>query len=253
MTKLGIQISSVREHLQTPEDVLESFKKVSDIGYNAIQIQWINPEIPKEIIHAALEETNLYCLGTQDYYDIVVANLDEVIACNDLWGGTYVTVSGIPERYHSYEGCLEFVGELNRLSEYLETKGKILAFHPRYKDVFPYGEQNSLELIFENTRREVQFLLDIYHIIYADLDPVEWIHKVQGRNDLIHFKDGMESGDGKQVLMPVGHGAIAWGPIFEATIETGVKYAFAEQETFEEEPFHCLGKSYDYLVANGIE
>lgn len=253
MTKLGIQISSVRKYLQTPEDVLESFRKVSDIGYDTIQIQWINPEIPMEIIHAALKEANLKCIGTQDHYDVVVAHLDEVIASNDLWGGTYITVSGIPECYHSYEGCLEYAEELNKLSEYLETKEKILNFHPRSKDVFHYGEKNSLEIIFENTRSEFQFLLDIYQIIHADLDPIEWIHKVKGRNDLIHFKDGMKSPNGKQVLMPVGQGSIQWEPIFDATIETGVKYAFAEQETFEKEPFQCLKESYDYLVAKGIK
>lgn len=253
MTKLGIQISSVKAYLQTPEDVLASFRKVSEIGYKAIQIQWINPEVPMEFIHAALQETNLECIGTQDYYDVVIAHLEEVIDMNDLWGGTYITVSGLPERYQSYEGCLEYAKELNKLSEYLETRGKILNFHPRLMDVFQYGAKNSLEIIFENTRREFQLLLDIYHIIHAGLDPVEWINKVKGRNDLIHFKDGYEEPKGNHVLMPVGQGLTHWKPIFEATIETGVKYAFAEQETFQSEPFQCLKDSYDYLVANDFK
>lgn len=253
MTKIGFQISSIKKYLQTPEDVLTSFKKVSAIGYKVIQIQWINPEIPVAFIHDALKETGLKCIGTQDHYDVVVAHLDEVIAMNDLWGGTYITVSGIPERYHSYEGCLQFAEELDKLSQYLETKGKILNFHPRLSDIFHYEKQNSLEIIFENTRNECQFLLDIYQIIHGGLDPVEWIHKVEGRNDLIHFKDGMETEDGKQVLMPVGHGSISWEKIFTTTIETGVKYAFAEQETFEKEPFQCLQESYDYLVAHKIK
>jgi hypothetical protein len=32
--KIGIQISSVKKYLQTPADVLESFKKCAEIGYN---------------------------------------------------------------------------------------------------------------------------------------------------------------------------------------------------------------------------
>lgn len=108
MTKLGLQISSVKKYLQTPEEVLESFRKVSTIGYDTIQIQWINPEVPTDFIQAALKETNLKCIGTQDYYDVVIEHLDEVIEMNDLWGGTYITVSGLPERYQSYEGCLEY-------------------------------------------------------------------------------------------------------------------------------------------------
>jgi len=65
-------------------------------------------EVPIGFIRDALEETHLYCVGTQDYYDVVVPQLGKVIEMNDLWGGTYICVSGIPERYRSREGCLEF-------------------------------------------------------------------------------------------------------------------------------------------------
>lgn len=252
MTNIGIQISSVRAHLQTPEDVLESFRKVSKMGYKHIQIQWINPEIPIEFIHDALQETGLNCIGTQDYYDLVVDHLDEVIEANHLWGGTYITVSGIPERYQTYEGCLEYAEELNKLSIYLESKGLILNFHPRSKDVFHYDEKNSLEVIFENTHKEFQFLLDIYHIVDAGLDPVEWIHRVEGRNDLIHYKDGLMDSSDKEVLMPVGQGSVSWEPIFKATKETGIQYTFAEQETSQGDPFDCLEESYNYLKAHGF-
>lgn len=253
MTKLGIQISSLKAFLQAPEDVFETFKKVSDIGYENIQIQWVNSEISKEIIHEALQEAGLNCLGTQESYENVTGDFDKFIQQNALWGGDYITISGIPEKYHSYEGCLKYAEELNELSAYAEKYGKILNFHPRAKDVFQYESANSLEVIFDNTRPEMQFLLDIYQIIAAGLDPVAWIEKVEGRNDLIHFKDGVISSDEEPTLTPVGQGEIDWAPIIDATIKTGVKYALAEQESFGGEPFQCLRDSYDYLVARGIE
>ncbi|MBG9987550.1 TIM barrel protein [Aerococcaceae bacterium DSM 111176] len=253
MTKLGIQISSLKDYLQTPEDVVATFKKVSDIGYERIQIQWVNPEISHEVIHGALQEANLQCLGTQESYDNVTENLASFIDRNTLWGGKYVTLSGIPEKYHSHEGCLAFAAELNELSLTCEKYGRILNFHPRAKDVFYYESTNSLEVIFDNTRPEMQFLLDIYQIVAAELDPVAWIEKVEGRNDVIHFKDGIISSDEEPVLTPIGQGEIDWEPIIEATIKTGVKYALAEQESFGSEPFQCLKDSYDYLVARGIE
>ena len=253
MTKAGIQISSVREYLQTPEDVLASFRKVSEIGYRIIQIQWISPAVPMDFIRDALKETNLQCVGTQDYYEVVVPHMDEVIEMNDLWGGTYICVSGIPEQYKSYAGCFEFAKELNRLSESLEKRGKVLNFHPRNKDILWFGDKNSLEIILENTRGEFQFLLDVYHLVKAGLDPVEWIHKVKGRNDLIHFKDMKTGPDGKEVLMPVGQGSIGWEKIFRACIDTGVTYAFAEQESWQKDPFECLKESFDYIVLKGIE
>jgi len=252
MTRIGIQISSVRKYLQTPQDVLDSFRKVSASGYRFIQIQWIAPEVPAEFIHDALKETHLECIGTQDYFDVVVPQLDEVVAQNDLWGGQYVCVSGIPERYHSYEGCLAFARELDQLALRLEGQGKILNFHPRAADVLAFDGKNSLEVILEHTHAPFQYLLDVYHLVKAGFDAVDWIHRVQGRNDLIHFKDFRRNPDGSEVLVPVGQGCIDWEPIFRACIETGVKYAFAEQESWLKDPFECLGECYTYITGHGI-
>lgn len=251
MTQIGIQISSVRQYLQTPADVLASFRKVRQIGYRYIQIQWISPAVPVEVTAEALRETGLECVGTQEYYDVVVERLADWVAMNERWGGKYICVSGIPERYRSEEGCLAFAGELNALAAGLEQKGMILNFHPRAADVLWFGGKSSLEIIFEQTRAPFQFLLDVYHMVKAGLDPLEWIHRVQGRNDLIHFKDRKRGPDGKEVLVPVGQGEIHWGLIFQACAATGVKVAFAEQESWEKDPFECLRESYEYMLGAG--
>ena len=131
MTRIGIQISSVRPYLQTPEDVLASFRKVSRIGYRIIQVQWISPTVPAEFVRDALQETQFTCVGTQDYYDVVTANLDGFMRMNDLWGSTNVCVSGIPERCRSYEGCLAFAQECNRLSQRIGAPGQGVELPPQ--------------------------------------------------------------------------------------------------------------------------
>ncbi len=253
MTRAGIQISSVRSYLQTPAGVLESFRKVSAVGYRVIQVQGIGPGIPAEFVRDALAETGLECAGTQDYYDVVAAQLDEIAAQNDLWGGASVCVSGIPGRYRSPEGCLAFAAELDALSRRLEGRGKTLAFHPRHMDIFPLAGRNSLALVMENTRAGVQLALDVYHLVKAGLDPVEWIRRAAGRCDLVHFKDMRVDGHGQEALVPTGQGRIAWRPVFRACAETGVRFGFAEQESWQKDPFECLAESYVYMVRNGIE
>ncbi len=253
MTRIGIQISSVRKYLQTPEDVLTSFRKVSQIGYRIIQVQWIAPAVPAEFIRDALQETQLTCAGTQDYYEVVTADLEGFIRMNDLWGSANVCVSGIPGPFRSYEGCLAFAQECNQLSELLEHQGKVLSFHPRPVDVLDFDGRNSLEVLLEHTRPELQFILDVYNLARAGLDPVPWIYKVKGRQDLIHLKDGILTPQGGDTLAPTGQGSIVWGPIFQACRETGVSYGFAEQETWQKDPFECLRESYEFIVAQGIE
>lgn len=253
MTRLGIQISSVRDYLQMPSDVLESFRKVSRMGYRSIQIQWISPDIPADFIGNALKDCSLRCVGTQDYYDAVMENLDDIIEMNDLWGGDYICVSGIPERYHSRQGCMEFAEELNRVSIALEARGKILTFHPRCQDFLIFDGESAMEIMLENTRKEFQIELDVYHVVKAGYDPVQWIHKVKGRMDLIHFKDMKALPDGKEVLTPIGQGDIRWEEVFKACIDTGVKYGFAEQESWEKDPFECLEESYRFISSFGIK
>ena len=253
MARVGVQISSVRKYLQTPEDVLESFRKVSKIGYRTIQIQWISSDVPAGFINDALKETQLNCIGTQDYYDEVIPNLDEIIKMNDLWGGTYICVSGIPERFHSLQGCMSFAAELNKIAKQLEHAGKILIFHPRHQEFTRYDGQIALDILLENTEDNFQPLLDIYHIKKAGYDPAEWIYKVKGRMDMVHFKDMAEAADGKEVLMPVGQGILDWEDIFRACMQTGVKYCFAEQETSHKDPFECLEDSYKFITAHGIK
>jgi len=253
MTKLGIQISSVRKYLQTPEDVLESFRKVSKIGYKTIQIQWISPSVPVSFIDDALKETQLDCIGTQDYYDEVIGNLDEIIKMNNLWDGKYICVSGIPERYHSYEGCMSFTAELDQVTKRLASSGKILTFHPRCQDFMQFNGHNSVELLLENTSNDFQIVLDVYHIINAGLNPIDWVHKFKGRMDIIHFKDKIITSEGKEVLVPVGQGSTSWKDIFRACEQTGIKYAFAEQESWLKDPFECLEDSYKFITSHDIK
>lgn len=253
MTRIGVQISSVRKYLQTPEDVMESFRKVSKIGYKAIQIQWISSDVPAGFINEALKETQLNCIGTQDYYDEVTSNLDEIIKMNDLWGGTYICVSGIPERFHSFQGCMSFAAELTQIAKRLEEAGKILIFHPRHQEFMSYGGKVALEILLENTTDNCQVELDLYHVKKAGFDPVDWIYKVKGRMDLVHFKDMAVAPDGKEVLTPVGQGIIKWEDIFQACMQTGVRYCFAEQESWQKDPFECLKDSYDFITAHGIK
>ena len=244
--KLGIQISSVKKYLENEQDVLASFKKVSQIGYKYIQIQWISPDVSPEFIKSALAETNLTCVGTQDYFDEVIPNLDNIIKMNDLWGGGDICVSRIPDRYHSLDGCMQLASEINEAIKIAESKGKTLSFHPIWTDYQIINGKPMIETLLENTK--LQIVLDAYHANKAGLDVVDIIKKWQGKIQFIHFKDMKINDDGTEELTPVGQGQIDWDSIIKACIETGVKYCFAEQERWQKDPFVCLKDSHDFIA-----
>jgi sugar phosphate isomerase/epimerase len=252
MTKIGVQISSVKKYLQTPEDVMESFKKCAEIGYKYIQIQWINPEVPMEAIHDALKESGLISMGTQDSYSNVIPRLDEIIRMNKLWGSRHVCIGGmgIEERFLTEEGCLGLAKEFNGIAAKLREHGMLLVFHPLASNFRKYGKKTSIDIIMENTDQDIQIGLDVFHIKAAGYDTVSWIHKVKGRMDLLHFKDFYIASSAKPTLTPVGSGMIEWDEIFEACRETAVPYCFAEQEDWEKDAFECLADSYKFIKSH---
>lgn len=64
---------------------------------------------------------------------------------------------------------------------------------------------------------------------------------------MVHFKDGLLQPDGTDLLCPLGEGDTNWSGSVKACLETGIPYAFAEQEKWQEDPFVALQKSLDWL------
>ena len=245
--KVGIQISSVRKYLENERDVLTSFKKFNEIGCRYVQVQWISPNVSSEFIKNALIETNLQCVGTQDYCDEVMPNLHNIIKMNELWGGSDICVSRIPDRYHSLDGCMYLASEINKAIKFTQDKGKTFSFHPIWSDYKELNGKPLIEILLENVSDEMQIVLDVYHANKAGYEPAKLINKWSGRINFIHFKDMKISDGGIEELTPVGQGLIEWGGIIKACIKTDVKYCFAEQEQWQKDPFECLKDSYDFI------
>ncbi len=246
---IGVQISSVRVHLQTPADLRSSLLKAARIGYRHIQMQWQSPDIPDGYIKDALAEAGLTCLGTQDYTHEVLPALARVIAQNKLWGGRYVCVSGIPEAQMSLEGCRAFARTLAGVSARLQDEGLVLQFHPRAAEFASFGGARAVEILMQEIPAHFQMEIDVYHVQKAGLSPAEWIRRMAGRMDVVHLKDMASLNPADKTLTPVGQGALAWPDILSACRDAGVVYLLAEQESWAKDPFMCLKESYDFLQA----
>lgn len=250
--KVGIQISSVRKYLQTPEDVTRSFLKCAEIGYKYIQIQWVGENVTMQEIKNSLDVSGLVCIGTQEMFDTVNNDPESFIKMNDLWGSEYITASRIHDRFRTPEGCLRLADEMNKLAANFKTHGKKLLFHPVAADYEQCGGKPLVDILMENTAPEIHYCLDIYHVYKAGLDPTARIKTLKGNLELVHFKDsgappGGNLNDIFSKLTPVGQGVIDWPPIISACVDSGVRYCFAEQEEWDKDPFECLRESYEYI------
>jgi len=87
-----------------------------------------------------------------------------------------------------------------------------------------------IEMLAENTPKDVMLQLDVGTCVEVGSDPVAWINANPGRINSLHLKD-WAPGDDKGYKVLFGEGAAPWKKIFEAAEKTGgVEFYLIEQE-----------------------
>lgn len=252
MTTIGYQVSSLKPLLTTPEEVLTAFRRLHEIGYRDLQIQWISPEVPDEFVAEALQETRLTCISTQDKYITIQANFDRFVRQNELWNSKYMCVSGIPKEYMSKDGLKQYAEKLRNMADVYKEKEVLLAFHPVHTDYSDIEGRSAVDRLMDHLPDDIQLTICLYHTVKAALDPIKYIKDYSGRADMVHFKNSILLPNGEEALMPIGQGSIQWSEIFEACRNADVKWGFVEQESWQKDAFLCAQESYDYVTSHGI-
>ena len=237
----GIQVSSLKPLLITAEQVRKVFSKIKALGCKTVQLQWIDPSVPVEVIAQALKENNITSVSVQDFYNLVLQNPEYYIRLNTVTGGTWLCVSRIPERLKSPEGLDLYISELRAMQDTLTPLGQKLCFHPVSGDYTAVPGMNAVEHLLQQMP-ELKICLDLYHLNRNCSDMPGFIRRYGDRICMVHFKD--TSGD---TLVPAGHGDTNWNGVVKACREADISYAFVEQEHWNRDPYQCLKEAMDWL------
>jgi len=237
----GIQVSSLKPLLRTPEQVREAFSKMKDLGCTTVQLQWIDSSVPVEAIAETLRKNNIRSVSVQDFYDLIQENPDYYIQLNAATGGTWLCISRIPERLKSLSGLDAYIAELRAMQENLAPLGQKLCFHPVSSDFTAIPGMNAVEYLLEHMP-ELEICLDLFHLNRNCTDMPGFIRQYGNRICMVHFKDAV--GD---ILVPAGQGDTNWTGVVEACLETGIPYAFVEQERWDRNPYDCLKEAMNWL------
>lgn len=237
----GIQVSSLKPLLMTAEQVRTAFSKMKALGCKTVQLQWIDPSVPVDVIAQVLKENSITSVSVQDFYNLVQENPDYYIRLNAATGGTWLCVSRIPERLKSPEGLDAYIAELQAMQDQLTPLGQKLCFHPVSGDFTAISGMNAVEHLLDHMP-ELDICLDLYHLNRNCTDMSGFIRHYGNRICMVHFKDA--TGD---TLVPAGQGDTNWNGVVDACLEVGVPYAFVEQERWNRDPYDCLKEAMDWL------
>ena len=249
--QIGTQMYSVRTLTQDKTGLLNTLKALKEMGYTLVQYSGAGKDIPPEAFAEYLQETGTVCGSTHISFEEMEQNLDKVIANHKLWNCAYPGIGGLPGAYrNSKEGFLTFAKKADTIAERLAGEGMTFVYHNHAFEFVKYDGVPALQILMDNTKF-MQFELDLFWVQAGGGSPLDWIKKVQGRMDVVHFKE--MTGSLTPVMMaPIGEGNMNWPDLMKACDEIGVKYAFVEQDNaVDTDPLACMKTSHDNLVKLG--
>jgi sugar phosphate isomerase/epimerase len=255
--KLAAQLFTVREFMKTPEEVASTFKKVKEIGYNAVQVSGIKTGvIEDEALKEIADHNGLTICVTHINHDLLLNEMDSIIKKHKIWECQYVGLGSMPKHYRdSKEGYLAFVKEANEMAKRLDDAGLKFVYHNHNFEFAKFEGQTGLDILKENfDPKTVDFELDVYWLQAGGADPAEWVRKVDGRMKVVHLKDMIIWPENEQRFAEVGEGNMNFSSIIEACRSIGVEWAAVEQDQcYGKDPFECLATSFRNLRAMGLD
>jgi sugar phosphate isomerase/epimerase len=252
---LGLQLYSVRDQLAKNFDA--TLMEVGKLGYREVEAAGFYGRSATEI-REAMKRAGLHCVSSHTPYADLRTHFDEILAYAQAVGVGYLICSS-PGRKTPGSGDAKLTledwrwnaGEFNRLGEACKAVGIQFGYHNHIAEseaidgVVPYDELMRL-----TDPAKVTMEMDCGWVIVGGGNPVALLKKYPGRVSMLHVKDfkNIVPGSGEQTAAELGHGSIAYEPIFAQAAKTqSIKHIFVEQEQFYKPYAESLKMDAEYL------
>lgn len=250
--KIGAQFYTLRNAASTLDGFADALARVADMGYTTVQISGTCGYEP-EWLAEQLKKNGLICALTHTSPDRIRDDTAKVAAEHKIFGCNYVGVGCMPGLV-SPETTEKYIKEFVPAAKTLKENGCKLFYHNHHWEFSRLADGRLvLDHLMEAFPPELMsFTLDTYWAQYGGADPAQVIERLAGRGECIHLKDLIIVGN-EQRMAPVGAGNLNFDRIIAAAEKVGSEYLLVEQDNcYEEDPFDCLKKSYEYLHAMGL-
>lgn len=250
---LGVQLFTLREHTRDLASLTATLRRVSEMGYRSVQASAVGPIPDSEVAEAAAAH-GLVIGATHIGFDALLNRTDEVIAKHQTLGCPHVAVGGLGPEYYTIEGIERLRQELAGVMPKMRAAGLSFSYHNHNHEFVRIDGRTWMDRCLESIpARDLQMELDVYWITAGGGDPAAWIRKTGPRQPVTHWKDMAIADKREQRFAPIGEGNLNWDAILEATLLVGTEFIFVEQDnTYGEDPFACLERSYRFCSRLGV-
>lgn len=281
MATIGVQAMMLKDSFGEV-GAFETLRKVSAIGYNAVEISQI-PMTAENVAELERSQTELgmdiaalsVAMEVPKGFpgDSLVDHFDKIVANAKQLDTKLLRIGMLPfPAMKSLDAVVEFAKKTNEYAERLKEHGLSLYYHNHHIEFAKFDGKYMLDIIAENSPA-MGMEIDVHWVQRGGLDPVRTLEKYSGRTAMVHLKDyrigelpedsfGMlETGDFKGFMQEfrnvvqfaeVGEGNLDFASIIPAAQAAGAEYLLVEQdELYGRTVWEALQTSYDNLVALG--
>lgn len=247
---LGLQLYTLRDSIhKDPKGVLT---KVASFGYKELEtFSYQDGKIfgmPFSAFGSFVKGLGMQV--TSGHYGIDQAksnSWEEAVRNAKSIGQTYMVVPYLVESERkSIDDYKKICGHLNKAGEICNKHGIRFGYHNHAFEFDPLNGQIPFDVMLaELDPKTVGMEMDIYWVVRAGHDPIQYFEKYPGRFEQWHVKD-MDKNN-KDRNADVGTGAIDYKPIFAKAKKSGMKHWYIEQESYPGEPMDSVAASAKFL------
>ena len=249
-TVIAAQMYTLREHLVKRPQMVESCRRVKQMGYDAIEATSFGP-IEVADLAKLLRDEGLVCAGTH----VSIEMMEEVESClayHETLNCTSMAIAGFAPNQATAGDWSDFARRYSKVARPFLARGMSVSYHAHSHELARYGDKTALDILIEKTNSAIGFEIDTYWITHGGGDPAAWIDKVSGRVPFVHFKDMAITLDRRQKMCEVGSGNQNWPRILESCRKAGVRWYVVERDDGDLDPFDSLQVSLENLHLMGL-
>lgn len=240
---LGVQLYTLRGLMQ--EDLVGTIEQVAEIGYKELEFAGYFDHSPEDI-RALLDRLGLTAPSAHVGLQILESDLEGALNAAEVIGHNYIIAPWLAPDQRTAEGYAKLAEDCNRYGAACKERGIQFGYHNHDFEFEEVDGAVAFDTLLENTDPDLVVIeLDLFWIVKAGKDPLDYFARYPGRFHLCHVKDMADIG-GEENMVSVGAGEIDFASIFAASEQAGLKHYIVEHDN-PEDPIASIQASYNYL------
>ncbi|MDR2646828.1 MAG: sugar phosphate isomerase/epimerase [Oscillospiraceae bacterium] len=238
--KLAVQLYSLRDHIQTGEDLLALFPKIKAIGFDGVEFAGYFG-LPAAKIRCALDEAGLVAIGTHiGIENYMPYNLKETLEYARVLGMPYSGTGGAP--HHTPDEIRVTCAVFAYASKLAAEQGVTIYYHNHVDEFTPYADGTvAMDALFDACSVE----LDTYWSFCAGIDNEAYITAHKDKIRLIHIKDGIGHNP-----LALGEGECDLAAVVRGAKTAGIEWLVLENDNPKPYGLNDIARSMEWLKRN---